>query len=113
MLTAHSIFERYQQVRHRMPEASPTTGAPTGFQDIGSLTDIADADSAFVFDAFGVLNVGDTLIEGADKRVNDLRAMGCKIRILTNAASYDRNGAIAKFRHLGIDVLDDEIIPSQ
>lgn len=113
MLTAHSIFERYQQVRPRMPVTTSTANTPSGFKDIGALTDIAQEGTAFVFDAFGVLNVGDTLIDGADDRVNELRAMGCRIRILTNAASYDRNGAIAKFANLGIDVEDDEIITSR
>lgn len=83
------------------------------FQDVAALTDIADQGAAFVFDAFGVLNVGDTLIRGADVRVNELRERGCAIRILTNAASYDRSGAIAKFEHLGIDVHDGEIITSR
>jgi HAD superfamily hydrolase (TIGR01450 family) len=109
MLTAQSIFERYQQVRPRMPAA--TTSAT--FQDIASLITIADQGDAFVFDAFGVLNVGDTMIEGADARVDELRALGCQIRILTNAASYDRAGAVAKFKNLGIHVLDDEIITSR
>lgn len=91
----------------------PAAEAREGFQDIGALTDIADQGAAFVFDAFGVLNVGDTLIKGADVRVNQLREAGCAIRILTNAASYDRTGAIAKFKGLGIDVFDDEIITSR
>lgn len=96
-----------------MPDAATSAALPKSFTDIASLTDIAGEGSAFVFDAFGVLNVGDTLIEGADQRVNELRARGCEIRILTNAASYDRNGAIAKFKTLGINVLDDEIITSR
>ncbi len=75
--------------------------------------DIADQASAFVFDAFGVLNVGETLIEGADRRLEQLRALECQIRILTNAASYDRQGAVAKFQKLGISVLADEIITSR
>jgi HAD superfamily hydrolase (TIGR01450 family) len=91
----------------------PHATTPVGFEDIASLNDIADQGTAFVFDAFGVLNVGDTLIEGADVRVDELRARGRQIRILTNAASYDRSGAVAKFKHLGIDVLDDEIITSR
>ena len=67
----------------------------------------------FVFDAFGVLNVGETLIPGADKRLDQLRSIGCNIRILTNAASYDRNGAIGKFKRLGLSVKADEIVTSR
>jgi HAD superfamily hydrolase (TIGR01450 family) len=75
--------------------------------------DIADDIDAFVFDAFGVLNVGETMIPGADRRLDQLRERGCAIRILTNAASYDRAGAIAKFKRLGIRVADEEIITSR
>jgi len=60
-----------------------------------------------------VLNVGNTLIEGADERIQELRALGAHIRILTNAASYDHTGAVAKFKALGLAVKDEEIITSR
>ena len=104
-----TIFDRYQEIRPRLPDFQSQVVT----KDISDLTDIAEDAFAFVFDAFGVLNVGETLIEGADRRVDELRAMGCKIRILTNAASYGRAGAIEKFRNLGINVEDDEIITSR
>lgn len=109
MLTTQWIFDRYQEIRSRLPEA-PVRGHTT---DVGSLLDIAAQADAFVFDAFGVLNVGETLIEGADRRLDQLRARGCMIRVLTNAASYDRAGAIAKFKRLGLHLEDDEIITSR
>ena len=109
MLTTHSIFERYEEIRKRMPK----TSTPKKFQDINSLLDIAEKGYTFVFDAFGVLNVGETLIPGADKRLDQLRSIGCNIRILTNAASYDRNGAIDKFKRLGLSVKADEIVTSR
>ncbi|SEL20705.1 Haloacid Dehalogenase Superfamily Class (subfamily) IIA [Roseovarius nanhaiticus] len=113
MLSAPKIFERYEQIRPRLPAAPPQFSARKVTQDIRALTDIASEASAFVFDAFGVLNVGDTLIEGADRRLDQLRARGCAIRILTNAASYDRAGAVAKFANLGLTVLPEEIITSR
>ncbi|MCZ4353543.1 HAD hydrolase-like protein [Roseovarius aestuarii] len=109
MLTTDDIFNRYQQVKGRMPQAE----TPIGMTDIAALTDIADQADAFVFDAFGVLNVGETLIPGADMRLDQLRQMGCHIRILTNAASYDRAGAVAKFERLGLNVMPDEIVTSR
>lgn len=109
MLTTQSIFDRYQEVRARFPDVS----ARDESLGITSLLDIADQVDAFVFDAFGVLNVGETMIPGADKRLDQLRKRGCAIRILTNAASYDRKGAIAKFKRLGLRVEDDEIITSR
>lgn len=109
MQTTQSIFDRYQEVRARLPQAltQPTT------IDINSLLDIADDIDAFVFDAFGVLNVGEIMIPGADRRLGQLRDRGCAIRILTNAATYDRSGAIAKFKRLGFHLADDEIITSR
>ncbi|WP_187431654.1 hypothetical protein ROLI_037910 [Roseobacter fucihabitans] len=109
MQTTQSIFNRYEEVKGRLPKAVSRSTTV----DIASLLDIAEQIDAFVFDAFGVLNVGETLIPGADRRLDQLRERGCAIRILTNAASYDRDGAIAKFKRLGLSVDDDEIITSR
>lgn len=109
MLTTHSIFERYEEVRARFPQSS----ARAETLEIRSLLEIVDQVDAFIFDAFGVLNVGETMIPGADTRLNQLRERGCAIRILTNAASYDRSGAISKFKRLGLHLEDDEIITSR
>ena len=109
MFTTQSIFDRYQEIRSRLP----ATGKPPKTIDINSLLEITDEVDAFVFDAFGVLNVGETLIAGADKRLAQLRDRGLSIRILTNAASYNRDGAIAKFANLGLDLRGDEIITSR
>ena len=109
MLTTTAIFNRYQQVSERIPQ----TRTDAVVIDINSLADIADDICAFVFDAFGVLNRGTTLIEGADQRVQELRSQGSHIRILTNAASYDHVGAVAKFKALGLSVKDEEIITSR
>ena len=103
------IFERYQAVRHRLPSASfhsPTT-------DVDSLLDIASEVDAFVFDAFGVLNVGETPIPGAAERLDQLREAGHAIRILSNAASYNHDRATEKFRKLGMRVRSEEIITSR
>lgn len=109
MLDVETIFERYQQIRSRLPAM---TGAPLT-KEIPSLLDIADDIDAFVFDAFGVLNVGERLIEGADRRIDQLRERDCQIRVLTNAASYDRAGAIEKFERLGLKLADNEIVTSR
>ena len=109
MLSTITAFQRYQEIRHRMPSAH--TNKP--MQDINSLTDISNTVGAFVFDAFGVLNVGETLIKGADQRLLELRAQGNHIRILTNAASYDRAGAVSKFERLGLEIDPSEIITSR
>jgi HAD superfamily hydrolase (TIGR01450 family) len=109
MQDVEAIFDRYEAVRPRLPAAA----TPARSIDISSLLEIATEIDCFVFDAFGVLNVGDTLIDGADVRVDQLRARGCQIRILTNAASYDRAQVIDKFKRLGVRVEDNEIVTSR
>ncbi|MGB1096657.1 MAG: HAD-IIA family hydrolase [Paracoccaceae bacterium] len=66
-----------------------------------------------MFDAFGVLNVGETPIPGAAERIDELRARGCAIRILSNAASYKHEDAVLKFKRLGISIESEEIITSR
>ena len=109
MENAASIFDRYEAVRHRLPVARFSSGTT----DVNSLLDIADRVDAFVFDAFGVLNVGETPIPGAAGRLDQLRARGHAIRILSNAASYNHDGATRKFRKLGMRVTSNEIITSR
>ncbi|HEV7417284.1 MAG TPA: HAD hydrolase-like protein [Tianweitania sediminis] len=109
MQDVETIFGRYEAVRSRLPKVD----TPGATRETASLLDIVGEVDAFVFDAFGVLNVGDTLIDGADTRLDELRSQGCQIRILTNAASYDRTHALGKFRRLGVRVKDDEIITSR
>ena len=106
---AASIFDRYQAVRHRLPDAD--FGSDT--IDVDSLLDIAPEVDAFVFDAFGVLNVGETPIPGAAERLDQLRGAGHRIRILSNAASYNHQGATAKFKKLGMQIAPDEIVTSR
>jgi len=109
VLTTQGIFDRYEQVRARLPcmADAPVT------RDIASLLEIAAHVDAFVFDAFGVLNVGETLIPGADTRLDQLRAQGKDISILTNAASFDRPHTLAKFARLGLGLRDGEVIASR
>ncbi|MEO3416634.1 HAD hydrolase-like protein [Roseovarius sp. CAU 1744] len=104
-----SVFDRYEEIRARLPAApgSPKT------RRVGSLMDLMGQVDAFVFDAFGVLNIGETPVPGAARRLGQLRSEGCAIRVLTNAASYQRSAAIAKFRRLGMGLHDDEIITSR
>lgn len=109
MKTAADAFDAYEAIRHLLP-AMPGPG--TG-RDIGSILEIVDRVDAFVFDAFGVLNVGDSPIPGAAERVAQLRASGKLVRVLSNAASYDRAAAFAKFARLGFPLAEDELITSR
>ena len=109
MLTTQKVFERYEDIRPRLPQ----TGYPQTTSDIASILEISDEIDAFIFDAFGVLNLGDQLIAGADFALKELRSAGKEVRVLTNAASYDKAGAVKKFSNLGIRFDTQEIITSR
>ncbi len=109
MLTTQKVFERYEKIRPRLPQAN----YPSTTRDITSILEISDQMDAFIFDAFGVLNLGNQLISGADYALKELRSAGKEVRVLTNAASYDKTGAVEKFSDLGIRFEIQEIITSR
>lgn len=109
METVHSVFARYEELRPRLPQNRTRPGT----QAISSLLDLQDEGDAFVFDAFGVLNVGTEPIPGAAERLDQLRDAGCAIRILSNAASNGKAKTLEKFRALGMQVAPEEIITSR
>ena len=80
---------------------------------IGDLSDIEDQFDVFVFDAFGVLNVGETPIEGAALRIEKLRQAGKQIVLLTNSASQSRQKIKEHFSALGFDFTFEEIVTSR
>lgn len=104
-----SVFDRYETIRHRMPNAR--FGNTT--RQLESLLDITSDADAFVFDAYGVLNIGETPITGAAQRLDELRDAGKAIRILSNAASYSHPAAVEKFSKLGMNVSPEEIVTSR
>lgn len=104
-----SAFDYYEAVAHRLPEAQ----YPTASRHAGGLVEIADEFDVFVFDAFGVLNVGSTPIKGAVETVHSLRQLGKQVRIITNAATFPKPQTIKKFKRLGFDFADHEIFTSR
>lgn len=102
-------YQRYQEIRPRLP-GMRSSGAPVY---AASLIEVAERYDGFLFDSFGVLNVGETAIEGAAECLSALRAMGKPFCILTNAASYTSRIAYEKYRRLGLDVRREEIISSR
>lgn len=109
MHTVHSVFARYEELRARLPQ----NRARANTKPISSLLDLQHQANAFVFDAFGVLNVGTEPIPGAAERLDQLREAGCAIRILSNAASNGKAQTLEKFRALGMQIAEVEIITSR
>lgn len=107
--TTRGAFERYEAVRSRLPQ----TSFPLTSQHMAHLGEVAEHVDGFVLDAFGVLNVGATAIPGAVARLADLRRGGKKLCVLSNAASFTRSDALAKYHRLGFDFTADEVITSR
>ena len=108
-LTTEGAFQRYEDVRHRLPRAV----FPARAELFETLADIADRFDAFVLDAFGVLNVGTTPIDGAIARMAQFRSAGKKLIVLTNAASDTRAAALQKYQRLGFDFTAPEVVSSR
>lgn len=102
-------FARYEAIRDRLPQA---TIPVTSRQGRCLLDTLADFDG-YLFDSFGVLNVGDTAIAGAAECLSALRQRGKPFCILTNAASYTSAEALDKYQRLGLDVRPEEILSSR
>ncbi|HSF63210.1 MAG TPA: HAD hydrolase-like protein [Paracoccaceae bacterium] len=106
---AESAFRRYHQIRPRLPPATHPAQAIT----LPTLEEVADHVDGFLLDAFGVLNLGDTAIPSAVARMASLRARGKRLIVLTNAASVPRPALVAKYRRLGFDFAEDQVVSSR
>ncbi len=106
---ANSAFEFYESIRHRLPCAS----FPTTSKTAPDLLSISDQFDVLVFDAFGVLNVGDDSVEGAAQCIHELRKHNKQLFVLTNAASYPSAFNVLKFKTLGFNFTESEIVSSR
>lgn len=109
MMDTNSAFQRYESVRATLPTAEFPQGSRCGHD----LSDTAAEFDAYILDAFGVLNRGETAIEGAVERMAKLRAAGKQLVVLTNAASYTRDQILAKYHRLGFDFQLSEVVSSR
>ncbi|MGR3623054.1 HAD-IIA family hydrolase [Pseudophaeobacter sp.] len=109
MIDTSWAFERYESVRASLPQAEFAQTSRTGYD----LSDTAGEFDAYILDAFGVLNRGETAIEGAVERMAALRALGKRLVVLTNAASYTRQEILAKYHRLGFDFDESEVVSSR
>jgi len=102
-------FQRYQAIALRLPAAS----YPQIAQRVSGLLEIADEFDAFLFDAFGVLNVGNAGIPGAPETVRTLQANGKHTLVVTNAGSVDKRELMKKYLRLGFDFSDEQVVSSR
>lgn len=103
-------FDSYQRIRSRLPELTTPAVEP---QSVASLGALADRFDGFIFDAFGVLNVGNTALPTARARFHDLQAMGKRCLVLSNAATAPQQQLVQKYRNLGFPITPDQLISSR
>jgi len=108
-IDARWAFQRYEAVRARLPQAAfPQTAARAA-----DLSTIQDRFDGFIFDSFGVLNVGETPIATAPARIAALREAGKHLLVLTNAATAPLSTLPEKYARLGFDFAAHEIVSSR
>lgn len=109
-----TAFEYYQSISHRLPSVPEKIGQQRiKAQTATDLLAIADNFDVFVFDAFGVLNVGHTAIAGAHDCIEALRNLGKQLYVLTNGASAPLSAMPDKFAKFGFEFSESEIVSSR
>ncbi len=101
-------FEAYLKVRHRLPPA------PCGGQALkADFRDIVAPFELILFDAYGVLNIGETAIPGAAETVTALRSAGKSVAVVSNSAGYPKSAMMARYARLGFDFVPEEVVTSR
>jgi HAD superfamily hydrolase (TIGR01450 family) len=108
-LDGEQVFAHYEYVRKRLPQAA----FPNQSQNGEGLLEIAEHFDVFVFDAYGVLNVGSTPIATSPAVVARLRELGKRVMVLSNGASYTAEASVRKFDSFGFDFCEAEIVSSR
>jgi glycerol-1-phosphatase len=88
----------------------PPVPAPVVPRRVAGAAEIAGEFDLVVLDAWGVLNLGDSVIATAPPAVAALRRVGKRLAVLSNDGSCDKAMAVAKHRRRGFDFAADEII---
>lgn len=109
-LTPDAIFSAYEHVRPQLPSVDFTAVCPGSHS---SLLPLLDQYDVFVFDAFGVLNVGEQTIPGAVACLQTLQAAHKEFFVLTNGASLTQTEALKRLQRLGFDLHQEQIISSR
>ncbi|WP_245216618.1 HAD-IIA family hydrolase [Sagittula salina] len=109
-MSLETAFAAYETVRHRLP-GTVAQGASSIIAR--TLADVAAVYDAFLLDAFGVLNIGETAIEGVAERISDLRALGKRVLIVSNAAGFPHAALMEKYTRLGYDFAAEDVVTSR
>ena len=78
-----------------------------------SIDEISDKFDAFIFDSFGVLNIGSTLIKNVPSALKKLKRKEKIIIVLTNGASYPTSNKVETFSNWKLPFNSSEVISSR
>ena len=105
----NEAFLGYESVRHRLPAVSKTGQCLY----LSNLEDLIDEIDVFLLDAFGVLNIGNTAIEGVPERVSKLQNIGKKVIVVSNAGGFPHALLMKKYANLGYSFDTEDVITSR
>ena len=108
-MPAIQAYARYQSIRHRLPQVRRAAPALA----VSGLEEIAEQFDVFLFDAYGVLNVGSSAIAGTAEVVAALQAQGKECFVVSNAAGFEKNFYLGKYSGLGYDFALENIVTSR
>lgn len=106
LITFEEAWQAYRRAEIRLPRKAPaaTPARVAGVREIAARFDLV------ILDAWGVLNLGDVPIPRALSAVQELRAAGMPLRVLSNDASGEKSRAVANHRRRGYDFTTAEIV---
>mgnify|MGYP003109119852 FL=1 len=99
----------YRRLRPRLPGCDRQGAAA----ETACFLDIVAPYDLILFDAYGVLNVGETAIEGAAQTIATLREMGKAVSVVSNSAAYPKAHMMQRYARLGFNFSVDEVITSR
>ena len=105
-------FDQYQRVRPWLPEGLPADSQPETVH-LQSLSPLIERFQVFVFDAFGVLNVGARALPEALHRIRQLQQLGKTVLILSNAATASHRALVGKYQDMGFAIRPDQLVSSR
>ena len=105
----NDIIKIYEEQRNEMP----TIAKKSITKHYLSLNAIIDKYDYFLFDAYGVLNLGTNPINGALEILSEIKSQNKSFLILTNGATYPTSKKFEIFKKWNFPIQNDEIISSR
>ena len=106
LISFEQAWRAYRAAEARLPSKPP----PLSPRRVNGIADLAGTFDLVLLDSWGVLNLGHSPIPSARAAVAHLRRARIPLRVLSNDASGDKDGAVANHRRRGFDFRGDEVV---